>query len=97
MDGDEGRLDGNAMGGILGEIFPFEMTVATTLCDNCGATEPVGKQPVYADAPGMIMRCVHCDNVLIRIAHGGRRYWLDMRGVVCLQLEEPGSDRRSAG
>lgn len=89
MESDERRLDGNVIGGILGEIFPFETTVASTLCAGCGAMEMVGKQPVYTDAPGMVMRCAHCDSVLIRIVHGGRRYWLDMRGVVCLQFEEP--------
>ena len=43
---------------------------------------------VYADAPGMVMRCVHCESVLIKIVHGGGRYRLDMRGVACLQIAE---------
>jgi hypothetical protein len=34
----------------------------------------------------MVMRCVHCDTVLIRVVRGGGRYWLDMRGCVCLQI-----------
>lgn len=96
MNGDGNRLDGNAMGGILGEIFPFEMTVASTICAGCGATGPLGKQLVYADAPGMVLRCVNCENVLIRVVHGDQRYWLDMRGLVCLQLEEPRSARLEA-
>jgi hypothetical protein len=32
---DEHRLDGNAAGGLLGEIFPFEMTTAQVTCANC--------------------------------------------------------------
>lgn len=88
MDGDDSRLDGNVLGGILGELFPFDVTTAYALCAGCGSMEPVGKQPVYVDAPGMIVRCLHCDSVLIRVAHGGGRYWLDMRGAACLQIAE---------
>jgi ribosomal protein S27E len=85
---EESRLDGNAMAGLLSEIFPFEMTTARTRCAGCGAMEAVGRQTVYADAPGTVMRCLHCESVLIRIVHGGGRYWLDMRGVACLEVEE---------
>jgi hypothetical protein len=88
MDTDERRVDGNAAAGLLGEIFPFEMTMVKTLCVTCGEMEPAGAELVYADAPGMVMRCVHCESVLIKLVHGGGRYWLDMRGVACLQIVE---------
>jgi uncharacterized protein DUF6510 len=84
----DSRLDGNAMAGLLGEIFPFEMTTVTVLCAGCGSSDLAAEEPVYVDAPGMVMRCVHCDTVLIRVVHGGGRYWLDMRGVACLQIPE---------
>jgi hypothetical protein len=86
MADEERRLDGNAAAGMLGEIFPFEMTMVRTQCATCGAMESAGAELVYADAPGMVMRCVHCENVLIKIVHGGGRHWLDMRGVACLQI-----------
>jgi len=85
---DERRLDGNAAAGLLGQVFPFEMTMVQALCAGCGSMESAGAQLVYADAPGMVMRCVHCESVLIKIVHGGGRYWLDMRGVACLQISE---------
>jgi hypothetical protein len=88
MDGEEQRVDGNAAAGLLGEVFPFEMTMVRTLCATCGAMEPVGAELVYADAPGLVMRCMHCESVLIKLVHGGGRYWLDMRGVACLQIAE---------
>jgi hypothetical protein len=40
---DELRLDGNAVGGLLGEIFPFEMTTAQVTCANCGSLWRVGQ------------------------------------------------------
>ena len=34
---DELMLDGNAVAGMLGEVFAVEMTTATGTCGNCGA------------------------------------------------------------
>jgi hypothetical protein len=44
---DENRLDGNAAGGLLGEIFPFEMTTAQVTCTSCGSLWRVGQTMVY--------------------------------------------------
>jgi hypothetical protein len=85
----ERRLDGNAAAGLLEEIFPFEMTSVWTMCAGCGARDQVGALTGYMDAPGVILRCPHCEAALIRIVHGGGRYWIDLRGVVCLQIAEP--------
>jgi phage FluMu protein Com len=86
MDSDERRLDGNAVAGMLGEIFPVDMTMAHIRCAHCGAVEPVGAEMVYMDAPGMVMRCVHCENVLLTVVHGTGHYWLEMRRVTWLQF-----------
>jgi ribosomal protein S27E len=85
---DENRLDGNAAGGVLGEIFPFEMTSAQAACVSCGAVWRVGQMMVYAHEMGTIVRCATCDNALIRVARGQGRYWLDLRGVGYLQIED---------
>jgi hypothetical protein len=85
---DEHKLDGNAAGGLLGEIFPFEMTTAQAACASCGSVWRVGQAMVYAHEMGTIVRCASCDNALIRVAHPPGRYWLDLRGVRYLQVEE---------
>jgi hypothetical protein len=41
---DNTTLDGNAAGGILREIFPFEMTLAEGTCAHCGSTRVVGER-----------------------------------------------------
>lgn len=84
---EERNLDGNAAAGVLEEIFPFEATMMQTVCGVCGAMDYVAQLTVYTDAPGLVVRCLHCDNVLIRVVHGGNRYWLDLSGVTCLQIE----------
>ena len=82
----ETKLDGNAAGGILQEIFPFEMTLVQTTCTGCSATNAIGELAVYMHGMGTILRCSSCDNVLIRVVQAKGRYWLDMRGVRVLQI-----------
>ena len=85
---DDRKLDGNAAGGILGEIFAFEVTTAQAACAGCGTVSRVGQMMVYAHEAGTIMRCATCDNVMIRVSHAAGRYWLDLRGISYLQVEE---------
>lgn len=85
---DEMKLDGNAIGGLLREIFTMEMTAAETTCAGCGAVNPVGRVDVYVHAPGTVVRCPACESVLMRIVHGRGRYWVDLTGTRCLELVE---------
>ena len=85
---DELRLDGNAAAGVLQEVFAFEVTTAEVRCAGCGATWQVGQTMVYAQEMGTIVRCPSCDSALIRVAHGPGRYWLDLRGVGHLRIQE---------
>ena len=84
----ENKLDGNAAGGILHEIFPFEMTVVQVTCAGCGATDALGALAVYMHGMGTVVRCPGCDTALIRVVHAKGGYWLDMRGVRVLQISE---------
>jgi len=80
MTMDERRLDGNAVGGLLGEVFAFEATTAEGACNRCGAVAHVGQQMAYVSDIGTVVRCASCDNALIRVAHNPRGYYLDLRG-----------------
>ena len=60
-------LDGNALGGALGEVFVGEITVARSTCASCGAVREIGALAVYAQAPGSVARCPGCDAVLLRV------------------------------
>jgi hypothetical protein len=82
----ENTLDGNAAGGILGVLFPVDMTLAQATCAGCGVTHAIGAVTVYVHGMGMVLRCPACDTVLMRISHGEERYWLDLRGIRVLQL-----------
>jgi hypothetical protein len=82
----ENKLDGNAAGGILQEIFPFDMTLVQATCTGCGATNAIGALAVYMHGMGTVVRCPSCDTALIRVAQTKGRFWLDMRGVRVLQI-----------
>jgi phage FluMu protein Com len=71
-------LDGNAIGGMLIEIFGAEMTTATAVCDHCGAVAAVAEVAVYLEAPGTVARCRSCDTVLMVV--------VDVRGTKCVDL-----------
>jgi hypothetical protein len=78
-------LDGNAAAGVLGEIFAAEITTAVGTCAGCGASDAVGAVHLYR-AAGLVLRCPHCDAVLVRIVDAGSRRWIDLRGLRTLEV-----------
>jgi hypothetical protein len=90
MGADERVLDGNAAGGMLAAIFPFEMTAVAVTCAGCGMGGPLGELRVYASAMGTVARCPGCDAVLIRVTEVRGEYWLDLRGARSLRLPAAG-------
>jgi hypothetical protein len=89
MEAAEAKVDGNAIGGLLSEIFTMEMTTAESTCASCGAVNLVGRVDVYLRAPGVVVRCPGCEQVLMRIVRGPGRFWIDLRGMRCLELAAP--------
>jgi Zn finger protein HypA/HybF involved in hydrogenase expression len=86
MEEEDLMLDGNAAAGAAGELFMFELTTARGRCDNCGAIAEMGAVMVFANAPGVVLRCPQCQSVLMRVATNGGRHWLDVRGITWLEI-----------
>ena len=82
---DELRLDGNAIAGLLAEVFAVEMTSAHGTCGHCGAVDAVGAVHVYK-AAGYVLRCPSCESVLGKLVTDGKRTWIDLRGLRTLEL-----------
>ncbi|HYQ85366.1 MAG TPA: DUF6510 family protein [Rubrobacter sp.] len=85
---DELRLDGNAAAGTLGEVFSFEVTTTHYACEGCGRVAHIGEAIAYMTEIGTIVRCPSCEDALIRLAHNRGRYWIDLRGIRYLQVED---------
>lgn len=83
---DEAHLDGNALGGLLQELFERDMTNQLGRCGNCGSVRHLGEVQVFNQAPGDVMRCPVCHVVLmvvVRLPSGFRvsfesLSWLEM-------------------
>jgi hypothetical protein len=88
---DDRRLDGNAAGGVLGEVLAVDPTTAVSTCAHCGAPAPLGRHLVYADAPALVLRCPGCMQVVLRCASDETGTRLEMTGVRLLRTP-PRSD-----
>ena len=77
-------VDGNAIGGLLHEVFGTEMTTAVSVCGSCGVARPVGELAVYAHAPGTVVRCRSCDGVLMVFVTMHDRTCVDLMGLAAL-------------
>jgi hypothetical protein len=71
-------LDGNAIAGLLYEVFGTEMTSAAVTCGSCGAAAAVAEGVVYLHLPGAVVRCRSCTALLMVITQ--------VRGVSCVDL-----------
>jgi len=85
--GSDRHLDGNAVGGLLGEIFEAEMTTAVVVCGGCGAAGPIGATVVYASAIGTVVRCAGCGGALIGITRARGWCCVDLGGAASLRIE----------
>jgi hypothetical protein len=86
-DNDHGLvLDANAAAGLLREIFVADATVAQIQCAACDSTTAVGSLRLYAAPMGVILRCSHCDGVLMRAVHTPHGRWLDLGGARWLRF-----------
>ena len=84
------HLDGNVLGGTLGEVFAVDITTAVGQCASCGTREAMGQAMVYPDSPGLVARCGSCGEVVLRVTRSAGRTWVDMRGGIYLELQKPG-------
>jgi Family of unknown function (DUF6510) len=79
-------LDGNAAAGLLREIFVLDITTAQIQCEPCGSTEAVGSLHLYGAPMGAILRCAHCQGILMRAVNTPHGRWLDMKGARYLRI-----------
>ena len=83
-------LDGNAMAGELREIFAADVTTAIATCAGCGASGAVAELRLWGHRPGgLVARCPHCEDVVIRVVRAPDRVFLDMRGALRLEVPLP--------
>lgn len=85
MSEDERWLDGNALGGLLQELFGGEMTAAPHTCQSCGAERPVAAHRLYLGA-GKVLRCPVCDHIALVAAALPDRHVVHLTGAWRLEM-----------
>jgi hypothetical protein len=81
-------LDGNAIGGLLHEVFGTDMTDAEATCATCGTTSPVAETIVYLRVPGTVVRCRNCSAMLMVISQIRGMNCVDLRGLAALAARQ---------
>ena len=82
-------LNGNAAGGRLREFFAAEITQAQIECQSCDYVATVGALPLYGGVMGVILRCPHCDAIVMRAVDTEHGRWLEMKGARYLRFAQP--------
>ena len=78
VDEADAALDGNAIAGLMADVFGTEMTTAVGTCGSCGAVSLVAELAVYLTELGAVVRCRSCESVLM--------VFVSVREVVCVDL-----------
>jgi hypothetical protein len=88
MQVEELRLDGNAAGGALRDVFAFDVTAARVTCAGCGDEQPIGAMHAYGHPLGLVLRCPACDASVLRLVQTPRQLRLDVSGIRLLIMPE---------
>lgn len=80
------RLDGNAAGGPLSEIFGVDVTGAIIECRHCSRSCPVADVVVELDHDGLLLICRGCRHQLLSYVWSGAARTIRFPGVAGLTL-----------
>jgi hypothetical protein len=83
---DDATLDGNAVAGLLMDLFGAEMTETMSQCAHCGNRGPMAELVAYTRAPGLVLRCRICTQIVLRAVVTPRGTFVDASGVARLVL-----------
>jgi hypothetical protein len=74
------HTDGNAIAGLLEEIFAREVTATERVCQSCRARNRIGDHRLYRGA-GLVLRCPSCGDIAASIAELPDSYAVNTRGL----------------
>ena len=82
------RLDGNALGGVLEELFGIEPTDAARRCQSCGGVRPLAAHHLYRGS-GLVLRCPGCDDVALVATTLSNRHIVHLAGTWRIEVPTP--------
>lgn len=92
--GHHGRVDGNAAGGDLLEIFGRDVTAARATCAECHRVAALADAIAEIDDAGVLLLCRGCTHTLLTYVRSGAGGTLALDGLALLEWESDPSLRR---
>ena len=80
-------LDGNAVAGLLAMAFGTDMTEVPGACAHCGTVSVIATLRAYTRAPGIVLRCPVCSEVVLRFVETPTAMMVDARGAAWLRMD----------
>jgi Family of unknown function (DUF6510) len=80
MEADSLHTDGNAIGGMLQEVFAAEVTAADRRCQSCRVHSQIGAHRLYTGA-GYVLRCPNCGDLAAVISSLPDRNVISLHGT----------------
>ena len=80
------HVDGNALAGPLSELFAIDITDAVGRCVSCGDESVLARAMVYLSGTDLVVRCSHCNDVLMTIVHSPGDLRLTLSGLAALRV-----------
>jgi Family of unknown function (DUF6510) len=74
------HTDGNAIGGLLQEVFTVDVTAADRMCQSCRAHSQIGAHLLFTGA-GYVLRCPNCGDLAAVIAVLPERNVISLHGT----------------
>jgi uncharacterized Zn finger protein len=74
------HTDGNAIAGVLEEIFGVEVTATMRVCQSCGQEHAIGAHRLYRGA-GLVLRCPNCGDIAAAVATKQDEYRVKLFGT----------------
>jgi len=85
MEASDLHTDGNAIAGLLQQIFVAEFTTLERTCQSCGDTSPAGAHRSYHGA-GVVLRCPRCSDIALRASALPDRTVFELRGAWSIRI-----------
>ena len=79
--------DGNVLAGTLEALFGADMTAVPARCAHCDTVNAVGAMRAYVRAPGAVLGCPACDEVVPRMVETVNATYFDARGASYLRFD----------
>ena len=79
-------LDGNAVAGQLAALLGSDVTAMPATCAHCHTVSVMGTLRAYVQAPGSVLRCPACGQVMMRVVETPKGMLVEMRGVASLRF-----------